>query len=349
MELAELDMDEQTLAEPEPAADMAFEATTTTEKGKGLAFKYHINTPVNVKRNNSSLIPILQSGLEGLLISVYNYNVNPKNPLHTIGFSNTSGLTLEEGPLSVFIEGVFAGEAMLPFLEPAGECRIPYAVDQGIEIIRKIESTTKNYHAIEVGSREIYRKYFSTWEYRYEIQNYSEDSRRLIIEHARETNVELFESDPPSEQTPTVYRFILDIAKASKGKLIIKQRRVDRTSEEAPYLQVSIVEEWLKAKLITQEEHDYLLDEKVRLIFEEQDRIRQNLQSLKQSSAEKQLRDRYVAKFDERETELEKIEGEQKEIETKITRQQAEISQLEVDRVKFLKARMQKAAKTGDE
>jgi hypothetical protein len=344
----------------EPIAESTFEAATETEKGKGLSFKYHIKTPVNVRRNNSSLIPILQSDLEGILVCVYNESVHNKHPMHTVAFTNTSGLTLEEGPISLFMEGIFAGEAMLPFLEPSGFARIPYAVDQAVEVTKKTKNRSMNYHAVEVG-RDLYKKYFTITEYTYEIQNYSEDPRQIIIEHPRDPNAELIETVDPTEKVPNFYRFNLLLAGKSKTQLDIKERRVERSYEQVDNLSAKIVDEWLKLKLISAEEHTYLmkrielvkalsdmnvtknqLDEKVRLIVDEQNRIRENLKALKDSTSEKNLREKYVTKFDERETELEKIEAQVQEIEANISSQQTKIHDLDVAWIKSVQERRKK-------
>ena len=196
--------EESILMPEEKAAEQTFEAASETEGGKGLAFKYHIKNPVFVKRNNSSLIPIFQSHLDGLMVSVYNRDVDDKHPLSTIEFTNLSGTALEEGPISVFFNKNFAGEAMIPFLETNAKGRIPYAIDQAVEVVRETSSTTSSFHQIVIKDY-IYFKYYRTSTTIYKLKNFNENPRKVIVEHPKSKDYKLFETVEPAEKTVSFY------------------------------------------------------------------------------------------------------------------------------------------------
>jgi len=74
--------------------------SSTAAMGSG--FEYKIPMLVNVKRNQSSFIPLLQSEGKANLVSVYNQNVDPIRPMCTLEFKNKTGMILESGPISIF-------------------------------------------------------------------------------------------------------------------------------------------------------------------------------------------------------------------------------------------------------
>jgi hypothetical protein len=352
MELAglKMDMDDICPAEADEAiAEDTFQAGAEAEGGKGVAFKYHIGTPVFVKRNNSSLIPILQSSIKGILISVYNQSVNPKNPMLTYEFKNDSGLTLEKGPISILIDNIFSGEAMLPFLESGEKCRIPYAVDQSVEIEYKYDSKSDNYHELDV--REyVYKFYFTTYIYKYKIKNNGELPRKVIIEHPITSGCQLYDTDEPKEKTAKFYRFEEEVEPKTSKEIVIKERYVNSTSEYITNVTTNFINDWFKLKLIDLDSKAYLekriqlnadrntiankmndIDYKINLIFDEQSRLRENLNALKDSKSEKALRDKYILKFDERETELESLQKQKEDTKLKLQTIDSQIAQLDQD------------------
>ena len=127
------------------------------------------------------------------MVSVYNRDVDDKHPLSTIEFTNLSGTALEEGPISVFFNKNFAGEAMIPFLETNAKGRIPYAIDQAVEVVRETSSTTSSFHQIVIKDY-IYFKYYRTSTTIYKLKNFNENPRKVIVEHPKSKDYKLFEN-----------------------------------------------------------------------------------------------------------------------------------------------------------
>jgi hypothetical protein len=73
------------------------------------------------------------------------------------------------------------------------------------------------------------------------------------------------------------------------------------------------------------------IEYKINLIFEEQARLRENLNALKDSKTEKALRDKYIQKFDDRETELEGLQKQKETTKLKLQTIDSQISQLDQD------------------
>src|SRR5262249_1319363 len=100
-------------------------------------FQYAIDRPVELARQKSALLPIVNKDVEGKRVSIYNPAVQPKHPLLGIKFKNTSGMPLTQGPVTVFEGSVYAGDARLLDLQPDEERLISYAIDLGTEVAMK--------------------------------------------------------------------------------------------------------------------------------------------------------------------------------------------------------------------
>ncbi|MBW1869718.1 MAG: hypothetical protein JRI73_10620 [Deltaproteobacteria bacterium] len=111
-------------------------ATITSDKGE--MFEYRIDHPVTIARNRSALVPIVATEIKGQAVDLYNEKIRAKNPLAAIRLKNTTGLTLEGGPLTVFQGGSYAGDALVKTFKPDEKRYITYAVDLGLHVNTKM-------------------------------------------------------------------------------------------------------------------------------------------------------------------------------------------------------------------
>ncbi|MHA1785726.1 MAG: hypothetical protein ACTSVE_11070 [Candidatus Helarchaeota archaeon] len=311
---------------------------TTEGEAEGDFFQYRVGVPITVVRNQSSLVPIIQQHVKGKKISVYNETARKNNPMLTIELDNDSDLTLEEGPISIYDGARFAGEAMLPFMKKGETRRIPYAVDLGISVDKKLKTSNTNTHEIKIESNGVHSFYYYVKEVVYNVKNKtSDEEREIIIEHPIETNYELFDTVEPFEKSANYYRFKLKIPAKKSEKLIIKTKYLQRSVNAFRYVTKSFIENLLKLKLISEKENE-MLQELVKLtndkeltqislneiidkkdqIFNDQSRLRKNLKSLKETSSEIRLRNKYIEKLAEQENQLEEIEINIKDLKAKL-------------------------------
>ncbi|MBO1436345.1 hypothetical protein [Meiothermus sp. CFH 77666] len=71
---------------------------------RGALFAYRIEHPVSVRRGQSAMVPILSARLSGRRELLFNERKQDKNPVASLRFKNTTGLSLERGPVTVLEE-----------------------------------------------------------------------------------------------------------------------------------------------------------------------------------------------------------------------------------------------------
>jgi hypothetical protein len=305
---------------------------------KGAGFYYQVPRTVNVKRNQASLIPIIEERIKAKFVSIYNESAHEKYPMATLEFKNTTNSILEEGPVSIFKDSVFEGEAMLSYLEKNELAKIPYAIDQSIEVHREVKNKTEKNHRVEIGTW-IYTYYYQVDTTHYWVHNLTDEDKSMIIEHPIRYTYVLFDSPEPMEKTTNNYRFQIDLKPGEEKIFELHEREERSTSTQQNQIQLRILDEWLALKLINEKEYKKLktrwnklvrvneiqkkmneISSQQQKIGQEQQRLRENMESLQDSGSEKALRNRYVAKFEKREAQLEQMEKDtaalQKELET---------------------------------
>jgi hypothetical protein len=285
----------------------------------GELFQYPIATPVSIGRQRSAMLPIVGQEIEARKVSIFNPASHPKYPLNGLLLKNTSGLSLMQGPVTVFDGGTYAGDAKLPNLQANEERLMAYALDLSVE------GTIRNQNAdVEVGFRigqgVLYRKVKATDEREYVFKNRDKDERTLLIEQPRPNNWTLVEPNKPYEETASLWRFEL---KVPAGQSASQKVRIEQTREESVILttaDMQIVEIALRSRVINDKvkaalqkvlemrrELDKTIAQRtdaernVKEAVAEQERIRANLQTLdKQTDQYRQQ----LQKFSDAETQI---------------------------------------------
>ena len=112
----------------------------TRERQVGDLFEYDIEKPVTIRRNQSALVPIVLKPFAGRSVLLYQKAARPENPIRCVEFKNTTGLTLEGGPVTVLEQGSYVGEAMLDTLKPTEKRLVGYAVELAVRVLDNIDS-----------------------------------------------------------------------------------------------------------------------------------------------------------------------------------------------------------------
>ena len=128
----------------------------------------------------------------------------------TLELKNETGSVLDTVPISVFNENIFEGEAVLPFMEKDEQQRIPYSVDQALEIHKEVKTQTQNYHEISIGT-SIYKRQYIDKITCYTIKNISEFSKILILEHPKESDYKIYDPKTSDEESRNFDRFRIEI------------------------------------------------------------------------------------------------------------------------------------------
>jgi hypothetical protein len=218
---------------------------------------------------------------------------------------------------------VFAGEAMLPFVELGSKQMIPYAIDLSATVTKTLKSRTQNYHQIYVKT-DIYGYYYAVQECTYKINNFGEFAKKVVVEHPKQEGWELFDTENPAETTNGNYRFVRELPARTAAEFTVEERYVSTAYIQSDSLTREILAEWVRLKLIDEEKRVYLeklvtlheqiatnqgvirdIDTLLGQIAADQRRLRANLDALGKSRAEEGLRSKYIAKLNGQETLIE--------------------------------------------
>lgn len=199
----------------------------TSEKGE--LFEYRISGPVSVPRNSSALIPVVQEFIEGERLSLYSESRNKDFPYATVRLKNTTGLTLESGPVTVMEDDSYAGECLLDVLKPDDTRFLPYALDQSVRVLTRRDHERKPVWRVQVLDSYLHLHHKEITKRTYHIENLADKKKVVYVEHPVEQGWNLIDTQKPEETTASFYRFKVELEKKQDYHLCVIQERVMST------------------------------------------------------------------------------------------------------------------------
>ncbi len=293
-------------------------------QGLGDLFEYKLKDRVTLKKNQSALVPIVQTDLDAEKVSLWSGTTGSGRPLRGLWLKNTSALTLDGGSFSVLENEVFAGEGLTDPIKPAEHRLISYATDLGLLV--QAETNERPQHVTRVKISKGVLTQISQLQQRtlYTVRNEDEAARQLVIEHPARYSWALVKgSQQPEEKAPGVYRFRLEVPPKATATLPVEEEHVQETTYElsnltddqialfvrqqtlTPEMQQALAKITAQKTVVAKLEGEMELRQKdIERIVDDQGRLRENMKAMRGSAEEKALLQRYTRQLDGQETRL---------------------------------------------
>jgi len=292
----------------------------------GELFRYEIATPVTIARQRSAMLPIVADRITAERVAIYDERVLAKHPLSGVRLKNTTALNLMQGPVTVYDEGGYCGDARIEDMAPGSERLLSYAVDLDVEVVPRAEARPDEIVSVRlvkgtlIASRRLARLR------KLEVKNSSDKPVKLLIEHPIEPGWKLVGPQQADETTRDRYRFAVA---AEPGKpvtveigeempveqsygiatldndAILLYSRARGTSPAVNESLAEVIRRKQEIERIARERTER--EQEINAIGQEQARIRENMSRLERTS---DLYTRYVQKFSQQETRVETLRQE---------------------------------------
>jgi hypothetical protein len=299
----------------------------------GDLFAYQAKEKVSVKRGQAALVPILSERVDGgERILFYRAAVSSK-PMNAYYFKNSTALTLEAGPVTFFDGSTCVGEGLMrKVLKKDMKDMIPYAVEAGVSVDRKVNQRSDPITKGVIANGVMTLTYTQNYESVYSIKSQIGKDTVLYLDHPKTPNFRLAEPAKAEEEVDGNYRFKVELKAGQTLELKVRETMpaastislLGTPSETIRYyLQQRYLSESAKALLTqliaTQGEINRLRQREAELnaerarITEDETRVRQNLQVLRDTPAELEMRKKYLGVIEKAETRLDQIRDEAKQ------------------------------------
>src|SRR5208337_2998367 len=194
--------------------------TEAEGKSAGDFFEYKINQRINIGKNQSALVPILQARIDAEKVTLWNEG---SGPLRALWIKNTSGQVLDAGSFNVLETDTFAGEGVLETIHPDERRLLSYAGDAAVHVKYSDESSEKPYSRIRIakGTMRLTKEQRSLS--KFTIRNADTDPRQVIVEYPLQPGWKLAPGTPtPEESTESYQRFRVPVDAGKTAELTVE-------------------------------------------------------------------------------------------------------------------------------
>jgi hypothetical protein len=333
---------------PQMRRDAMMQSTAVSAETKegGEFFQYIVNTPVTVRRGESALVPIIGAEIGYQRELLYNGSKLPGHPVAALRFMNTTGLTLERGPVTVVENGDYKGEAVVPFTKDGNPVYVPYAVELGVSVTVRSERFTETNRLSIQGAYLLHDEYQGN-KVTYILENTTAKALTITIESAIEEGYELFDTAAPDVETASERRWRVKVPARGRAEFVRQERTPHQRYEELRRLDYRRLQEFMQRRWLDKaaiQQLETMLDnlgavqraksQQAKLqserdgIYKQQEQLRANLGALQPTGPEANLRGRVLAQLTETQDRLEAISRENNDLERQIINAEANVERI---------------------
>jgi len=290
----------------------------------GELFEYNFAGPVTIKKNQSAMLPFLQDKIAARKLLIYK-DGDGDHPVNAAEVTNNTAKTLDGGPITVYEDGAYAGEALVETFKAGDKRLIGYAVDYGT-LVQTDDESDDNKIVREISAKQgiLTLRYAERATTTYSVKNVDSKAKTLIVQQEG-TDYKVL-SPKPLERTSTAYRFEVRLPANGSQELKVERERL-LTEETAvtgatPDSLIEIVQNKqltdagrrqlqgiidLKSKLVESQASINALSSHNSELTDEQNRLRQNIDSLNRVKGQEEQVRQYSSRLGANEAEMAKL------------------------------------------
>lgn len=314
----------------------------TETRDLGDLFEYRFTTPVTVKKNESAMLPFLQQSIGARKLLIYR-DGSGQNPMSAAEIANSTGKTLDGGPITVFDANGYSGEALMETLKAGDKRLISYAVDLGTRVTTKFDSTAEVVRELHLRRGILTTRLASEETLVYTIRNVDPKTKTLVIEHPQRPEYKLL-SQKAAETTANAYRFEVNLPADSSQKFTVREERVFSSELLVSTLGPDVLVEYARNRTLpeaTRRDLERIGNQKQKIaattsgiqqaeaamndFSADEQRIRQNIDSLRMVQSQIDQVNKYASQLAARETEIAVLRDRLSQMKKDLAEQQAEL------------------------
>jgi len=326
-------------------------APMTDTRDLGELFEYSFSSPVSVKQGESAMLPFLQQKINTrkLLIYMESFGLHPMNAAE---IANSTGKTLDGGPITVYDANTYAGEALVETLKAGDKRLITYGVDLGSRVTTAFDSSKANVREIHFSRGVLTTRNAVDETKTYTIKNVDPGRKIVIIEHKQRPGYKLLDAKP-SETTADAYRFEVNVGGNATEAFAVREERVYDQTTSISSITPDVIATYLQNKALSdvgRRQLDQIAQKKREVaandgqlrqaqadlngLTQDEERQRRNIESLRNVAGQQDLVQQYARQLAAAEVKLAGLRDQQSDLQKKKTASEGELNGL-IEKAEF--------------
>ncbi len=208
----------------------------------GSLFRYDIEQPVTIRDRQSALVSILNKKVPAEDVLLYRMDTSNTYPYRSVRLKNTTGMLIESGPVAIYKDGSFVGEAVGGKVESETSTFIPYSVDGRVLVTLSDRTSDEGATLLKIVNGQFYLEVKRVAIHKYTVVNNIGKEQTLYVQRRQNTGWKLV--TPDKGVLVEKNHYFVPIKLAAKGKTEIEVR------EETPVRRWTGISSYLGRKAL---------------------------------------------------------------------------------------------------
>jgi hypothetical protein len=168
---------------------------SATGQKMGSLFRYDLRDRVTVPDSTSTLVNIVNARVPGKEVVLFRPELTNRytasHPYRAVHLTNTSGFSLEKGPVAIYARRTFMGEAFLERLNKNQTIFLTYAIDPHISMTRREDYSSAPVRLLKIHGGMVVSEVMRIYKARYTITNRHEKPITAYVKSVRRSGYKL--------------------------------------------------------------------------------------------------------------------------------------------------------------
>jgi len=319
--------------------------STAEGRDAGELFEYSFAGPVTVKKGESAMLPFLQQKVSTRKLLIYSESFG-QHPMDAAEITNSTGKTLDGGPITVYDANTYAGEALVETLKAGDKRLISYGVDLGTRVTTAFDSSRDAAREIHLRRGLLTTRSAIEEVKTYTMKNVDAKAKTVIIEHPQRPGYKLL-NQGAVEKTSNAYRFEVKLGPSATEAFAVREERVYDETVAVSSMTPDVITTWIQNKALSdagRRQFEQIAQKKREIVdndaalkradsdandlVQDQTRIRSNIQSLNNVSGQQDQVQQYARQLAGIETKLAALRDSQSQLRRKKTSLEPDLNTL---------------------
>jgi hypothetical protein len=268
---------------------MDIETAFRNTAGQGRAaqmVRYVIDQPVDLGAGRSAALPVFASELPARLLTICNELDSELPPMHAIEFTNTTGLPIVSGPLSVIREGDFVGDGKLPRMAVDEKTEVVYGADRAVNFERDNHDPVTTLKSVRIDRDVVVLEAEHVEKRTYRFVNEDPEKRDIVLYCPRGAKARSDVSPLPDRDEQSELRFLVEVEPQSSKELEVVFTKNESEKKVLSEITPDILEQWLKLEVRLSDDDQaffrrlFAIDARIVEVVSEQEKLASRRQDL---------------------------------------------------------------------
>lgn len=148
----------------------------------GSLFRYDIDEPISIKDRHSALVSLLNQKVPAKEVLLFRMDAATQHPYRAVHLTNSTNYMIEKGPVAIYKNNSFVGEALINQVETSTSTFIPYSMDGRFIITLEDQLRDEQAKLVKIAEGQIQTEAKQVTVARYTIHNQSGEAASLYIQ-----------------------------------------------------------------------------------------------------------------------------------------------------------------------